>query len=274
MSPASAVARVFTDDKVIDSRALNLAGVQLFRTLLARSCYALRRGWHHPMLDELTRTGIVVCENFLPEPEFAEWRNEASVCISSMSPKKRYRDGTTEVDHYALTDLETERFPHAARWPDQEQVVTLIAAAERRKLRRRDGVRVLEHVSLGDYSTPDEQTDLHIDTFFNTHKAWLYLDDVCAENAPLVYVPGSHKNDRVRLRHDYRESRSTNRGSRRVSEEEVSLRGLERRVVSCPRNTLVVVNTRGYHCRAVGDAGASRRAFHMSFRFNPFTLRG
>jgi hypothetical protein len=273
MGSGATLTRIFSDDKVIDSPALNRAGVQLLRLVLARVSHALRRGEHHPLLTELGRTGLVVIGDFLPEAEFASWRAEAVQYMASAPPRWTYVDGTTRVHQFSLNSVDLEGFPHLAAWPRHEGVLDLVGSAERRRLRTNDGHRVIERLMLGDYSSPDSQTDLHVDTFFDTHKVWLYLDDVTPENAPFVYVPGSHINDRVRLRYEYLESTTTNRGSRRVSDREVAERGLERRTIICRRNTLVLANTHGYHCRSVGTPGASRHALHMSFRFNPFSLR-
>jgi hypothetical protein len=108
--------------------------------------------------------------------------------------------------------------------------MALAAAAERRSCRG-DGGSLIERLTMGVCSEPDPQTELHVDTFFNTHKMWLHLDDVTTENAPFVYVPGSHLLDRVRLRHEYVASTSrndTDDRSRRVTDEEVRNRGLNR----------------------------------------------
>jgi hypothetical protein len=131
----------------------------------------------------------------------------------------------------------------------------------------------LERVVYGDGELHDPETDLHVDTFFSTHKLWLYLDDVTEERAPLVYVPGSHKLSVHKLHQEYVESRRENSGSRRIDEEELERRGLAPRTMTCPANTLVVVNTCGYHRRSIGQPGWTRRALHMSFRFNPFLPR-
>ena len=40
---------------------------------------------------------------------------------------------------------------------------------------------------------PDPQTDLHIDTFHPTVKAFYFLTDVADDEGPFVYVPGSHR---------------------------------------------------------------------------------
>lgn len=271
MSSVTEITRVFTDAKTVDSRALNVAGVQPLRAVLARFLYKLRPGSRDPMATELSRTGIIVCEDFLPPAAFTAAQREAQEYMGENSPKILHKDGTTEVRHFSLAPVDSERFPHLEQWRRHRQVMALASAAERRICRGGDGVSVVEHLRVGDYSEPDTQTQLHLDTFFNTHKIWLYLDDVSTENAAFVYVPGSHLLDRVRLRYDYLESINANGASRRVSEDEVVSRGLERRVFSCSRNTLVVANTCGYHCRSIGEAGASRRALHKSFRFNPFS---
>jgi hypothetical protein len=270
---AREVSGVFTDAKTIDSRALNLAGVQPFRAVLARVLYRLRRGSTDAAIAELYRTGILVCENFLPPDAFAAVTREAEDLMNETAPALAHHWGTTEVRHFHLNTADSDRFPQLAEWYGSQQVVDLAAAAERRNCRSSDGGGLLEHLSLGDYSESDTQTELHIDTFHNTHRVWLYLDDVTTENAAFVYVPGSHHLDRVRLLQDYLESTRANTRSRRVSDSEVRSRGLERRVVACPRNTLVVANTCGYHCRSVGEAGATRAALHMTFRFNPFAIR-
>jgi len=183
------------------------------------------------------------------------------------------RSGTTEVRRHSLDQIDPEQFIALARWRTDQRVAVLASSAERRTYPlQRDGGALVERLTLGDYSEPDEDSQLHIDTFFDTHKIWLYFDDVTTANAAFVYVPGSHRLDRVRLRYDYRESVTRNRKSRRVSEDEVRSRGLQRRVISCRRNTLIVANTCGYHCRSVGETGASRRSLHREYRYNPFRL--
>ena len=96
----------------------------------------------------------------------------------------------------------------------------------------------------------DPRPTCHVTRSFSTHKMWLYLDDVYEKNAPLVYVPGSHKLSVERLRQDYRESRARN-GSRRIDEEK-SIGGAYLDT-SCFQEVIPwYVHTCGYHCRSVG----------------------
>ena len=266
---------MFTDAKTIESRALNRAGAQPFRAVLGRFLYKLRPGSADPTIAELCDTGILVRENFLPPDAFVAVQREAEAFMDEREPTVLHHWGTTELRHYHLIEENVDRqeFPHLVQWRHNQQVLALATGAERRACTD-SGAPLIEHLTFGDYSAPDTQTELHIDTFHNTHRVWLYLDDVTEDNAPFVYVPGSHHLDRVRLREEYLESTRRNGKSRRIHDDELRSRGLETRmVVTCPRNTLVVANTCGYHCRSVGRPGATRRALHMTFRFNPFSLQ-
>ena len=193
--------------------------------------------------------------------------------MATTDPTWVIRSGTTEVRRHSLAHVDTGPFPQLAQWRTDQRLVELAATAERRSYPKGwDGGALVERLTLGDYSEPDGDTELHIDTFFDTHKLWLYLDDVSKTNAAFVYVPGSHVLDHIRLRYEYREANTTNRKSRRVTEEEVRSRGLEPLVFACRRNTLVLANTCGYHARSVGEPGASRRSLHKEYRYNPFKL--
>jgi len=263
----------FSDEKTLDNRSLNLAGAQPLRAVLARLLYRLRPGSRDPLMAELGRSGIVVIEDFLQPTSFAAVEREAEELMAAADPTWLVRSGTTEVRRHSLAQVDPEQYSELAQWRTDQRVVALASAAERRRYPQRwDGGALVERLTLGGYSEPNDDTELHIDTFFDTHKLWLYLDDVTTANGAFVYVPGSHVLDRVRLRYDYAESNTTNRKSRRISEEEVRSRGLERRVIGCRRNTLVLANTCGYHSRSVGEAGACRRALHKEYRYNPFRL--
>ena len=271
MSVVTEMTRMFTDAKTVESPTLNRLGAQPFRAIIARLLYKLRPGNCDPLNVELSRTGLIVCEDFLPPTIFDAIEREADEFMSLTDPTWLVYSGTTEVRRHSLTQVDPDRFPELARWCADQRLATLAADAERRRYPvSSDGGALVERLTLGDYSEPDGDTQLHVDTFFDTHKMWFYLDAVTTANAAFVYVPGSHLLDRVRLRYEYRESTTANRKSRRVSEDEVRDRGLKLRVVECRRNTLVVANTCGYHCRSVGESGASRRALHREYRLNPF----
>ena len=275
MSAISDFARMFTVAKTLDSRALNLAGAQPFRALIARGLYNARPRSHDPLIAELALTGIVVCENSLMSDAFEDLTREVDEYMGANVTPTAIPDGADEIRRYSLGKVDATRFPQLAEWRSNPRVNALVSGAERRSVGNFDGGALIEHVIVGENeerANPQDNTHLHIDTFFNTHKVWLYLDDVDAENGAFVFVPGSHLLDRARLWHEYLESTGKNRRSRRIGDDELKARGLEQRVVECRRNTLVVANTCGYHCRSTGKPGTSRRALHKEFRSNPFSL--
>jgi hypothetical protein len=267
------LSEIFSASKGVQSQALNRAGVQPFRAVSARLLYRIAAVGRPEQLEDLTTRGIVILEDFLPPEEFTQLCTEAAELAELGPPTAIDEDGSSRCYRWSLPPDEHNRFPSLTDWTDQPRLIELASAAEQRALRPHEGMRVLEHLHLGDPRVHDGQTDLHIDALYNTHKLWLYLDDVTPDHAPLVYVPMSHKLDWVRLRGDYLESIGENFGSRKIGDEEVLRRGLETVVVTCPRNTLVLANTCGYHCRAVGAPGATRRSLHMMFRSNPFSIR-
>lgn len=267
------IAQVFSAKKMVDSPALNRLGVQPLRAVGARARYRVRRTPDDPVVRTLATEGFVTIENFLPDDVFDATCAEVERYLDGHFPTLLHSLGTTTLRQWYLASLDGQRFPHLEAWRRNARVLELGAGAERRPVRPASGGVLIEDISIGDYSVADEQTRLHVDSVFHTHKVWLYLTDVTAEHAPLVYVPRSQHLDAVRLRAEYRDSVDPNRcvdPSRRVPDAEVERRGLAPRVLACPRNTLVIADTSGYHARAIGQDGGHRRALYMFFRSNPF----
>lgn len=95
----------------------------------------------------------------------------------------------------------------------------------------------------------DPQTLLHTDAWQPRMKAWFFLTDVGHDDAPLCYVPGSHRLTPARLAWEQARGR---RGIDRVDKDELAAMGLgskpARLVV--PANTLIVADAFGFHKRA------------------------
>jgi hypothetical protein len=126
---------------------------------------------------------------------------------------------------------------------------------------------------------PDPQIELHSDTFHPSLKAWLFLTDVDQGGRPLTYVPGSHRLTPERLAWEKRKSvevleqgdRLSQRGSFRVSDAELKELGLGAPVhFAVPANTLVAVDTCGFHARADADHPTLRVELWAYCRRTPF----
>ena len=219
----------------------------------------------------LRQEGILVIRDFLTEDRFLALREECSRLLDSEdAPRVVHDHGGATLEQIKLLDLDMrEAYPEIFAWFMHPTLQALVSAAEKRNVDFFKAHIALERLTK-QTTDDDREADLHVDTFFNTHKGWLYLDDVQLENSPFVYVPGSHQLRLSRLRRTYLESLGSNQRSRRVLVDELAEHGGSEEVYSCHPNTLVIANTCGYHRRHSGDPGKQRTALHFSFRFNPF----
>lgn len=266
--------RFFTASKTLQSRTINRLGGQQLRMLLARAMHRLRRARssraYREQIQTLRRDGMLIWPQFMPADTFAQLAQEATALLDSPAERRTQAMGTTTLEQITITDEHRRRSTTLAKLLDEPRIAAVLSAIERRPPKSLHGLRAVERVTFGANPESDPESELHTDIFFHTHKAWLYLDDVQIEHGPLVVAPGSHRLDSKRLKWEYRESVSRNRGSRRIGAAEMADRGLQEKPICVPANTLVVANTHGYHRRHEGVDGATRRAIQMTFRYQPF----
>lgn len=105
----------------------------------------------------------------------------------------------------------------------------------------------------------DPQTFLHADSPWPMMKAWYFLDDVGENDAPLCYVPGSHRLTGARLDWVLRRAEAgaandrpgDTHGLHRIERRELASLGLGHPTrLAVPANTLIVADTFGFHKRA------------------------
>jgi len=269
------LARVLTKDKTIRSRPLNRLGIQVFRAATARLLYLARPYPVDPQvagtISDLHRDGMAMVPDFLPAETFARLRDE---CFRVFEERKDIvsprHHGTSCYDLVVLRG-NRELVPAAAALIDDPRLRLAIGAAEKRRFPDLFQEHcAVERLTWGADPEGDPETQMHSDIFFHTHKAWLYLTDVTAEEGPLAYVKGSHRLRTEQLRRIYQESCRENQGSRRITPEEVAALGLEETPVICPANTLVLADVFGFHRRRKGLPGRTRWGIQVSVRNNPF----
>jgi hypothetical protein len=266
-----------SSDKVVESKLLNLLGVQVQRTLAARLIYNLRRvsvdTAVKDKVDELSCEGIVVLPDFLPPDHFEGIRREYLTLFDENANKLTvYRHGPNTYELALIRDFDASVLPYTYKFLAEPRLHAILEAAEKRPLNCLSGHRALERLIQGPGGEQeDPETELHSDTFFTNHKAWLYLSDVEMENGPFVYVKRSHRLTLTKLYHIYKESCTRNTRSRRIVRDELERLGLQETIVTCPKNTLVIADVHGFHRRVRGRPGCRRYGVHMSLRVNPFT---
>lgn len=261
--------------KYVRSPLLNRMGVQVARTMLAHGIHSTRRvplraAATPEQLAALDEDGIVVIPDFLPASRFDEVRRQAGELLQAEGPATVYQHGPNRLVMRTVAEGEASAVRSLT---DHPVVRDLFDWGERMTVDFNDMHFAVEELRQGPGDAKDLETDLHSDIFFNTHKGWLYLGDVTPENAPFVYVKGSHRLGLDLLRYEYEYSLTGNPKSRRVTREELERRGLVETVFEARANTLVIANVCGYHRRLRGVPGGVRRGVHFSHRRNPFLPR-
>jgi len=267
--------QIVSVNKIVDSKLLNLLGVQVQRTLAARLIYNLRRVSVDEAIkdkvDELRREGMVLLSNFLPPDHFEGVRREYLPLLDENADKLTvYKHGPNIYQLASIRNFDASVLPYAYKFLAEPRLHAILEAAEKRPLGYLAGHRVLERLIQGPIGEEDPETKLHSDTYFTNHKAWLYLSDVEMVNGPFVYVKRSHRLTPTQLYYVYKESCTGNQGARRIARDELDRLGLQETIVTCPKNTLVVANVFGFHRRVRGRPGCRRYAVHVSHRVNPF----
>lgn len=272
-------AKSFLDNPLIGSKRLNRLGLHAARVRLAhwlawrrRARLASRIGADER--EQFARQGFVAIENYLPAPQFAALREAV---LRQQAPAREMLQGDTITRRIAIDTAFLKGVP---------QLRALLGSPRWRGLMRYVSsfdIEPLYYVQTilprrAD-APPDPQTALHADTFHPTMKAWYFLNDVADDEGPLCYVPGSHRLTRQRLAWEKAMSlrapqgvdRLSARGSFRIESSDLTALGLgppHRFAVAA--NTLVVVDTNGFHARAPSVRPGKRIEIWAYSRRNPF----
>lgn len=272
-------AKSFRDNPLIGSPALNRRGLHAKRIRIAHDMAWRRRArLAHLVSPEdraaFDRDGFVLKEEFLPRAAFERLRDAV---FAHKAPAREMIQGDTITRRIAVDPAFTQAVP---------EIKALLANPVWRGLNRYVGSfdqepltyvqTILAHVLD---AKPDPQTDLHIDTFHPTVKAFYFLTDVVEGEGPFVYVPGSHRLTEKRLRWEYEKSieaatgadRLSARGSLRATPAEVAAMGFAPpRAFVVPANSLVVADTVGFHARGASVRPSVRVEIWTYGRRNPF----
>lgn len=271
----------FKANPVLGSRRLNRYGLHAARVWLAYAMTRLRMAMLAPGVPkadrkQFTAQGYVLKENYLSQAQFA----------ALVQAIERF-DG--EIRECCQGDARTHRVLLSPEVMQAlPEVKAVLEAPELKRLFRycaghaRLPICHIENV-LNDAAPAnvrrDPQKNLHIDTFQPTMKFWLYLEEVSEINGPFIYVPGSNRPHRERLKWEYAMSLQarahadhyTASGSFRVGEEEALMLGnAPPRAFKVKANTLLIANTFGIHARGQATPGSSRLALWGMSRTNPF----
>ena len=272
-------AKSFVDNPILGSRTLNRAGLHVWRLRAAHALANRRRARLAHLIpaelrDQFDRDGFIAIPNVVPADEFAVLRAQL---FAAEFECRSHRQGDTITRRVPFGPEERRRFPALCRLLDSSRwrgIMAYVASSRSRPL------YYLQTIFGGAAEgLADPQTELHADTFHPSLKAFYFLTDVGEADRPLTYVAGSHKLNPARIAWEHRKSidvvktgdRLSQRGSFRISREEFHSLGLPAPTRFCvPANTLVVVDTCGFHARGDGFGPTTRVELWGYWRGSPF----
>jgi hypothetical protein len=272
-------AKSFVDNPLLGSRLLNRHGLHVGRVRLAHWLAGRRRRRLASTLpselrQRFDRDGYILIPDFLPAEDFVRLRERV---LAAPLPCRTQQQG----------DTITSRVPVG---PDLLKQVPALAELLRNNLWRgvlgyvasfrSQPLYYLQAIAGGvAQGPPDPQLELHADTFQPSMKAWLFMTDVGEGDRPLTYVAGSHRATPARLTWERERSlavldggdRLSQRGSLRIRRDELAGLGLPPPTAfTVPANTLVAIDTCGFHARADSARPSMRVEVWAYCRRSPF----
>jgi hypothetical protein len=271
-------AKSFADNPILASKRLNRRGLHVARLKLAhrlawtrrrRLASAVQSEWR----EQFDRDGFVAVPNFLPEAKFARIRGQLT---AGTFDTREQQQGDTITRRIAVDPHLLGKVPALQRLLADKRWKSLIAyVASTRSTPLYYIQTIVTHAAD---APADPQLELHADTFHPSMKAWLFLTDVEPDRAPLTYVAGSHRLTAERVAWEQEKSvtiresdRLSQRGSFRIRREELSALGLPQPTVfAVPANTVVVIDTSGFHARGASVSPTVRAELWGYCRRSPF----
>ena len=271
-------AKNFADNPVLGSRWLNARGLHVARLKLAhRLAWRRRRRLAAPVPDawraEFDRNGFVEVRDFLPADQFKRLQ---TAILEGAFDSRQHQQGDTITRRVPIGPALLTAVPElgatlgSSRW---RSLLAYVAST------RSEPLYYIQTILAGHADgPPDPQLELHSDTFHPSLKAWLFLTDVAEGDGPLTYVPGSHRLTPERIAWERQRSveihdsdRLSQRGSLRVAPGELSMLGLPPPVrFAVPANTLIAIDTYGFHARGRSSGPTTRVEIWAYVRRTPF----
>jgi len=271
-------AKSFADNPIIGSERLNRRGLHVARLKLAhrlawwrrrRLASAVPAEWR----ERFDRDGYVEVRDFLPADQFERLRE---ALLTREFESRQQQQGDTITRRIPIGPELLRQVPDLRNLLQNKGWRSLLAYIGST---RSEPLHYIQSILVGHADGPrDPQLELHSDTFHPSLKAWLFLTDVTDDNAPLTYVAGSHRLTPQRLAWEKARSVSikdrdqlSQRGSLRIDQGELPALGLPPPTrFGVPANSLVAIDTCGFHARGSADRPTVRVEIWAFSRRSPF----
>jgi len=267
----------FIENPILGSVRLNRKGLHVWRVKAAAKIAAARRKRLSDLIPKaeqvfFAENGYIERRNFLPPEMFARPRAEVEAL---RAPAREMTQGKAVTRRLSLTPEVLRDYPAIRALVDSNAWSNPLRYIGGFKAEPVISIQTIFGSETDEGKGKDPQTDLHMDTFHSTVKAWFFLYDVPEDEGPFTYVAGSHKLTKRRLawhkRRSILASERGDNGSFRIPAEDLHLLRLPQPTkFAVPANTLVVGDTFGFHARGKSARPSVRVEIYASQRPNPF----
>jgi hypothetical protein len=277
---------IFTTKKIIQSRFLNLIGLQVVRYLSAKVIYLFLSivFKNKNKIENYNNQGLCLFKKFLPDEEFNKVKEEFNLIFDNQNKSRNiYENEDDPYKHnssidYKLFEIENiedikQIYPNLYKLYNNDKLNDLFKFAE-----KKEKVSIfmrLERVITKNQEGKDANSKWHSDNFHDTHKAWLYLTDVSEKNGPFNYILKSNNLSLKRVIWEY-----TNSIKFLFKKNYIPFFVNEKRdllqnkliQIECNKNDFLIANTHGIHRRRFAEINQVRDTISFFTRENPFKI--
>lgn len=269
----------FSARTLVQTKLLNLLGLQLLRVIFAMVVYELRPLFNsrtaEPLVDQIRREGYATIPNFLSNTDFNLLQTLANSLENDHSAIKKIRQMGPNLSNVYFFENQDCSYSSFSLFAKNERLLQIMSDLERLNITKNLPLSRLELFYSNAIASDDKdrQTILHSDTFHHTYKAWLYLEDITTEETTFIYVP---KSNRITLKRVWKEYLFSIQGHgstmREICTDELRSMEMEEHIITAKKNTLVIADTLGYHRRNQCQGKTKRIALYARARTTPFML--
>ena len=268
------------NSKVSNFLLLNLLGFQVIKYLLAKTVTFIQIKFsNYKINNNYSKNGYLLINDFLDTNEFNNLADEFAklmdedFIIDSFINQKNI-NSKIRVYYYNFTPNKylKANYPILSNLYNNKLIRSHFENNERSK--NIDLTMQIERVVGVNGTNLDAQQVWHVDTFHDTHKAWLYINNVKSNNAPFNFIVKSQLLSLKRLLWEWYQSIVyCLRGgdpSFRVNKRDIIYNKEEKNIITCNKNSILFANSHGIHKRGKIKPNYVREAIHFDVRSNPF----
>tara|TARA_Y100000816_G_scaffold238272_1_gene184374 strand:- start:106 stop:942 length:837 start_codon:yes stop_codon:yes gene_type:complete len=269
---------------------VNILGYQPFKYLLAHLIYNFKKTFIYNSVDNLNayKNGFFIKKNFINFVDFKILKIEFRKILNNKNLTNTffYRGiSIQECNVNKNLNVISKKYPQVFKLSKNPQIKKFF---KNHQLSKKFIINIsLMRVQNFKDNKHDAQKFYHTDTFFNTFKAWITMNDWNDNNGPLMYLKNSHLLNFKRIILEYINSidysfRAKNLSKKKrniIASWRLSKNGKKDKVydkeaikMNFKENCFIFANTHGFHRRGNAKENTIRETILISVRENPFSI--